>query len=159
MLAIGNKTFLVSMIWAATLSSDSKLKYITSCKRLIWDKVPQTDLGSIEVFKSSCKNFDLRQSPTNRSWIHRSVWKFRKNTITMEILVAPVHNITLELEQYLAAQVGAMPLPFPGMDKSGAAVCDFYSRGSCAKAASCPLRHLRGDKTVRIISNRICGQP
>jgi len=66
----------------------------------------------------------------------------------MEILVAPVHNITLELEQYLAAQVGAMPLPFPGMDKSGAAVCDFYSRGSCAKAASCPLRHLRGDKTV-----------
>ena len=41
-----------------------------------------------------------------------------------------------------------MPLPFPGMDKSGAAVCEFYSRGSCARADTCSLRHIRGDKTV-----------
>ena len=44
-----------------------------------------------------------------------------------------------------------MPLPFPGMDKSGAAVCEFYSRGSCARADTCSLRHIRGDKTVIII--------
>ena len=45
-------------------------------------------------------------------------------------------------------QIGSMPLPFPGMDKSGAAVCEFYSRGSCARADTCSLRHIRGDKTV-----------
>ena len=26
----------------------------------------------------------------------------------------------------LSQQLGAQPLPFPGMDKSGAAVCEFY---------------------------------
>ena len=45
-------------------------------------------------------------------------------------------------------QIGSQPLPFPGMDKSGAAVCDFYSKGSCVRADTCPLRHIRGDKTV-----------
>ena len=42
-----------------------------------------------------------------------------------------------------------MPLPFPGMDKSGAAVCDNFSKGVCLRADACPLRHLRGDKTVK----------
>ena len=28
----------------------------------------------------------------------------------------------------LSQQLGAQPLPFPGMDKSGAAVCEFYVR-------------------------------
>ena len=48
-----------------------------------------------------------------------------------------------------------MPLPFPGMDKSGAAVCEFYSRGSCARADTCSLRHIRGDKTVMNIPSTI----
>lgn len=43
-----------------------------------------------------------------------------------------------------------MPLPFPGMDKSGAAVCEFYTKGLCARADTCSLRHIRGDKTVTI---------
>ena len=40
----------------------------------------------------------------------------------MEALVAPVSNVTLDIESQLALQLGALPLPFPGMDKSGSAV-------------------------------------
>jgi len=66
----------------------------------------------------------------------------------MELLVAPVEHITLDIETALSNQLGAQPLPFPGMDKSGAAVCEFYVQKSCARAASCPFRHIRGDKTI-----------
>jgi len=62
--------------------------------------------------------------------------------------VAPVTNLTLDLETQLAQHVGVLPLPFPGMDKSEAAVCEFYIQSSCAKATACPFRHVRGDKTV-----------
>ena len=34
------------------------------------------------------------------------------------------------------------------MDKSGAAVCEFYVRSSCQRGAACPFRHVRGDKTI-----------
>jgi len=66
----------------------------------------------------------------------------------MEVLVAPVEHITLEIETALANQLGAQPLPFPGMDKSGNAVCEFYVRSGCVRAAACPFRHIRGDKTI-----------
>ena len=66
----------------------------------------------------------------------------------MELLVAPVEHIHLDIETALGNQLGAQPLPFAGMDKSGAAVCDFYVKSSCTKAASCPFRHIRGDKTI-----------
>ena len=48
----------------------------------------------------------------------------------------------------LSQQLGAQPLPFPGMDKSGAAVCELYVRTSCNRGAACPFRHVRGDKTI-----------
>ena len=51
----------------------------------------------------------------------------------MNELVAPVTSITFALEDALRNQLGALPLPFPGMDKSGAAVCDFYVKSSCVK--------------------------
>lgn len=66
----------------------------------------------------------------------------------MELLVAPVDHITFDIEHALAQQIGSLPLPFPGMDKSGAAVCEFYVRASCMKGANCPFRHVRGDKTI-----------
>ena len=63
-------------------------------------------------------------------------------------MVAPVEHIVLDIETSLSNQLGAQPLPFPGMDKSGAAVCDFYVRSNCSAAAACPFRHIRGDKTI-----------
>lgn len=66
----------------------------------------------------------------------------------MNELVAPVTHMTFDLETALSHQTGALVLPFSGMDKSGAAVCDYYVRSSCAKASSCPFRHVRGDKTI-----------
>lgn len=32
--------------------------------------------------------------------------------------------------------------------ESIAAVCSFYPKGSCSKGALCPMRHVRGDRTV-----------
>jgi len=66
----------------------------------------------------------------------------------MNELVAPVTNITFSLEEALKSQLGALPVPFPGMDKSGASVCEFYVKSSCVKGTNCPFRHVRGDKTI-----------
>ena len=42
--------------------------------------------------------------------------------------MAPVDHIEFDMETALARQLGSQPLPFPGMDKSGAAVCELYVR-------------------------------
>lgn len=62
--------------------------------------------------------------------------------------MAAVDGLTFDIENDLEEQVGALPLPFPGMDKSGAATCVFHLRGSCVRAASCPYRHIKADRTV-----------
>ncbi|XP_072028825.1 cleavage and polyadenylation specificity factor subunit 4-like [Amphiura filiformis] len=66
----------------------------------------------------------------------------------MQNLVANVENIKFDLEEQLDLQIGAQPLPFPGMDKSCAAVCQFFKYTQCANGAMCPYRHVRGEKTV-----------
>ncbi|XP_068269671.1 putative cleavage and polyadenylation specificity factor subunit 4-like protein [Nyctibius grandis] len=66
----------------------------------------------------------------------------------MQELVAGVEKIRFDLEADVEQQRGAEPLPFPGMDKLGAAVCEFFHRGLCTKGARCPFRHVGGDRTV-----------
>ncbi|XP_075212924.1 cleavage and polyadenylation specificity factor subunit 4 [Lycorma delicatula] len=66
----------------------------------------------------------------------------------MEFIVASVENIKFDIEIALEQQYGALPLPFPRMDKSIAAVCEFFPKGTCSKGPSCPLRHVRGDRTI-----------
>uniref|UniRef100_A0A1B6DZ05 Cleavage and polyadenylation specificity factor subunit 4 n=1 Tax=Clastoptera arizonana TaxID=38151 RepID=A0A1B6DZ05_9HEMI len=66
----------------------------------------------------------------------------------MEFIVASVENITFDIEVALEMQYGALPLPFSGMDKSIAAVCEFYPKGICSKGSACPLRHVKGDRTI-----------
>ncbi|XP_052791226.1 cleavage and polyadenylation specificity factor subunit 4-like isoform X2 [Mya arenaria] len=67
----------------------------------------------------------------------------------MQDVVAPVQNITFDIEIALNNQLGAQPLPFPGMDKSGAAICTFFmTTMGCSKATACPFRHVKGEKTV-----------
>ena len=66
----------------------------------------------------------------------------------MEELLASVDNLEFDVEMLLAEQIGALSLPFPGMDKSGAAVCIFHLRGSCGKGANCPYRHIKGDRSI-----------
>lgn len=66
----------------------------------------------------------------------------------MQDKVAPVFNIKFDFETYLEKQLGAQPLPFPGMDKSGAPVCENHVKTVCSKGTSCPYRHIRGDKSV-----------
>ncbi|KYQ60681.1 Cleavage and polyadenylation specificity factor subunit 4 [Trachymyrmex zeteki] len=66
----------------------------------------------------------------------------------MECIVANVEHMRFDIEIALDEQYGALPLPFTGMDKSIAAVCQFYPKGSCNKGASCPFRHVRGDRTI-----------
>ncbi|XP_009281788.1 PREDICTED: putative cleavage and polyadenylation specificity factor subunit 4-like protein [Aptenodytes forsteri] len=55
----------------------------------------------------------------------------------MQELVAGVEKIRFDLEADVEQQRGAQPLPFPGMDKLGAAVCEFFHQGLCANAWGC----------------------
>lgn len=57
-------------------------------------------------------------------------------------------DIIFDIERQIENQVGLEPLPFPSMDKSGAAVCEFHLKGICERGNSCPLRHTVGDQTV-----------
>ncbi|XP_015782144.1 cleavage and polyadenylation specificity factor subunit 4 [Tetranychus urticae] len=66
----------------------------------------------------------------------------------MEELLASVNDVEFDVEIALAEQIGALNLPFPGMDKSGAAVCVFHLRGNCHRGANCPFRHIKGDRSI-----------
>ncbi|XP_034646213.1 putative cleavage and polyadenylation specificity factor subunit 4-like protein isoform X2 [Trachemys scripta elegans] len=66
----------------------------------------------------------------------------------MQELIAGVEKLMFDLERDVEHQRGALLLPFPGMDKSGASVCEFFLRGLCAKGLMCPFRHISGEKTV-----------
>ncbi|XP_066560568.1 putative cleavage and polyadenylation specificity factor subunit 4-like protein isoform X2 [Amia ocellicauda] len=66
----------------------------------------------------------------------------------MQELIAGVESLHFHLEADVFYQKGAHFLPFPGMDKSGAAVCEFFNRGLCKKGSMCPFRHLRGEKSI-----------
>uniref|UniRef100_A0A8C0BPS5 Cleavage and polyadenylation specificity factor subunit 4 n=2 Tax=Telluraves TaxID=3073808 RepID=A0A8C0BPS5_9AVES len=66
----------------------------------------------------------------------------------MQELIASVDHIKFDLELAVEQQLGAQPLPFPGMDKSGAAVCEFFLKAACGKGGMCPFRHISGEKTV-----------
>ncbi|KAK2557170.1 Cleavage and polyadenylation specificity factor subunit 4, partial [Acropora cervicornis] len=66
----------------------------------------------------------------------------------MEEIVASVGDLKFEIEAQLYNQVGVQPLPFPGMDKSGAAVCEYFMRNVCNRGPLCPFRHTKGEKTV-----------
>ncbi|MCI4392180.1 hypothetical protein PGIGA_G00143140 [Pangasianodon gigas] len=66
----------------------------------------------------------------------------------MQEIIANVDHIKFDLEIAVEQQLGAQPLPFPGMDKSGAAVCEFFMRSACLKGGMCPFRHISGEKTV-----------
>ncbi|KAM6297485.1 putative cleavage and polyadenylation specificity factor subunit 4-like protein [Aegotheles albertisi] len=66
----------------------------------------------------------------------------------MQELVAGVEKLRFDLEADVEQQRGAWPLPFPGMDKLGAAVCEFFHRGLCTKGTRCPFRHVGGQRMV-----------
>ncbi|OCT63968.1 cleavage and polyadenylation specificity factor subunit 4 [Xenopus laevis] len=66
----------------------------------------------------------------------------------MQELIACVDHLRFDLELAVEQQLGAQPLPFPGMDKSGAAVCEFFLKSACGKGGMCPFRHISGEKTV-----------
>lgn len=47
----------------------------------------------------------------------------------MEVLIANTENFNFKIEYELNEQIGALPLPFSGMDKSTSAVCSFFNAG------------------------------
>uniref|UniRef100_A0A915HKB6 C3H1-type domain-containing protein n=1 Tax=Romanomermis culicivorax TaxID=13658 RepID=A0A915HKB6_ROMCU len=63
-------------------------------------------------------------------------------------LVANIDNIVFDVERSLLEQRGAQPLPFSGMDKTGAAICAYFLRHMCDKGTQCPFRHVSGEKSV-----------
>ncbi len=65
----------------------------------------------------------------------------------MQDIIAPVQNIHFDLDEIVCSQQGALPLPFPNMDKANVGVCEFFLRSNCSNQR-CPFRHIHGDKTV-----------
>ncbi|KAI4471949.1 cleavage and polyadenylation specificity factor subunit 4-related [Holotrichia oblita] len=70
----------------------------------------------------------------------------------MECIVAHVDHIKFDIEVALDEQYGALPLPFPGMDKcpflhidpeSKIKDCPWYDRGFCRHGPHCRHRHVR----------------
>lgn len=47
----------------------------------------------------------------------------------MELIIANTENTNFKIEYELNEQIGALPLPFSGMDKSTSAVCTFFNAG------------------------------
>ncbi|XP_020858254.1 putative cleavage and polyadenylation specificity factor subunit 4-like protein [Phascolarctos cinereus] len=66
----------------------------------------------------------------------------------MQEVIAGLEKIIFDLEDDVENQTGIGFLPFPGMDKSGVAVCTFFLKGLCEKGKLCPFRHDDGEKTV-----------
>lgn len=66
----------------------------------------------------------------------------------MEFILANVDDIKFQIERKIENQTGLLPLFFPSMDKSGAAVCEFNLKNLCEKKHLCPLRHTSGDQSV-----------
>ncbi|KAL5018718.1 hypothetical protein ScPMuIL_004440 [Solemya velum] len=66
----------------------------------------------------------------------------------MQEIIACVDNFKFDVELAIDQQLGTQPLPFPGMDKSGSAICTFFLSSVCNKGGACPFRHVKGDRTV-----------
>ncbi|XP_062507570.1 cleavage and polyadenylation specificity factor subunit 4-like [Corticium candelabrum] len=66
----------------------------------------------------------------------------------MQEIICNVDDVIFDIEISLELQLGAQPLPFEGMDKSGAAICEFFLRNVCPRGSCCPFRHTTGDKSV-----------
>jgi cleavage and polyadenylation specificity factor subunit 4 len=47
----------------------------------------------------------------------------------MDFIIANTDNSSFKIEYELDQQLGALPLPFAGMDKSLSAVCNFFNSG------------------------------
>lgn len=47
----------------------------------------------------------------------------------MELVIANIESTNFKIEYELNEQIGALPLPFSGMDKSTSAVCSFFNAG------------------------------
>ncbi|XP_073416368.1 putative cleavage and polyadenylation specificity factor subunit 4-like protein isoform X2 [Dendrobates tinctorius] len=64
----------------------------------------------------------------------------------MQELIAGLEKFNFAFEKDVEGQRGSQILPFQGMDKSGAAVCDFFIQGICKKGEcsnkDCPFLHI-----------------
>lgn len=47
----------------------------------------------------------------------------------MDFIIASTDGSQFKIEYELNEQLGALPLPFSGMDKSTSAVCNFFNSG------------------------------
>ncbi|KAF0882899.1 CPSF4 factor, partial [Crocuta crocuta] len=69
----------------------------------------------------------------------------------MQEIIASVDHIKFDLEIAVEQQLGAQPLPFPGMDSERGAAGegrDRLSRDLLPIGGMCPFRHISGEKTV-----------
>ena len=67
----------------------------------------------------------------------------------MEQVVASVNDdVIFDIEKDINDQVGILPLHFDKMDKSKAAICNFYNKGLCNYGKLCSFRHVKINRSV-----------
>ena len=81
----------------------------------------------------------------------------------LQDVISNVDDYEFEIEQYLSKQLGAIPLPFPGMDsklimgsnlyaplfiENKAPLCEFFLQGTCTRGFNCPYRHIKGERVI-----------
>jgi len=66
----------------------------------------------------------------------------------MQHYVANIENKRFRMEDEIDSQLGVLPLPFAGMDKSGAPVCSLFRMRMCNRGKLCPFRHLTSNNNT-----------
>ncbi|XP_037350092.1 putative cleavage and polyadenylation specificity factor subunit 4-like protein [Talpa occidentalis] len=66
----------------------------------------------------------------------------------MQEVIAGLERFSFTFEKDVESQKGVGLLPFQCMDKSGSAMCNFFTKGLCGKGKLCPFRHDQAGKQV-----------
>ena len=96
------------------------------------------------VFAAFILSLRQRKSHSSVPEIESSFLPKRRKTVKMMELMSAVDDYhVFDVEIALDNHVGVLPNPFPGMDKSTSAICNFHLRGYCQRESMCPNRHIR----------------
>jgi len=68
--------------------------------------------------------------------------------LTIEERYCSLNHYDLQMDREIRSQVGVQPLPFSGMDKSQAMMCELFALGKCQLGNQCCYRHIQADRMI-----------
>ena len=82
---------------------------------------------------------------TQNSYFFRNKMAF---ALTIEERYSSLNHYDLLMDREIRSQVGVQPLPFPGMDKSQAMMCELFQINKCQLGNQCCYRHIHADRNI-----------